>query len=587
MNKYTLILFFLGFTFKLFAQPANNNCAGAVDITSLFSSGCATVGAGANPAPHATLPFSSGGATGSGVGTACSGFFGTGDDMWYTWNATQTTLIWQYLNTGDDPGIAIYSGTCGSLTEIDCFSTSSSGVLSGWAIGDQLYIRIFDDFNFFGQSDVSFCLEVPGNSICDANPLTINPGYCDGTNLNGSITNATADGPSLSCWFDNSTENDFWYSVVVPTGITTLTFSTDFGGGSNTDTQLGVYTSSNNSCTGTLTEVACDDDAGTGFLSTTTIPDLAAAGISAGDILFIQVDGYLGTQGTFCLEVTGCGITITGAGKLDESCFEEEDGALSIGVNCVGCSSAADFRFSISPDPNSVSPQTSNLFSNLPPNTYTVTAFNVNNINCDASIIIPIDAADEIMLTASGNNTVCEGADIELTATFTLNGMSTSAVSWAWTGPSFTSSAEDPPPFAATLANSGTYTVVVTDNNNCTNSATVDITVDEMATVDLSSISAELCYKGGETIDLSSDYISGATNDGTWTTSGDGSFNDASNMHPAVTNYTPGTNDLSTSTITLTLTADPNNTCPEASDNITIQIKDVSCTDSNPFDGNN
>ena len=52
-------------------------------------------------------------------------------------------------------------------------------------------------------------------------------------------------------------------------------------------------------------------------------------------------------------------------------------------------------------------------------------------------------------------------------------------------------------------------------------------------------------------------------------TSGDGSFSDATILTPI---YTPGPNDILAGTVTLTLTANGNGSCPPASDNITIVI---------------
>ena len=133
------------------------------------------------------------------------------------------------------------------------------------------------------------------------------------------------------------------------------------------------------------------------------------------------------------------------------------------------------------------------------------------------------------------------------------------------------------------------YTITPISAGNCLGDPfTVTVTVDPMVDVDLSAVATDLCYKAAtDLIDLSGDYISGSTNIGTWTTNGDGTFNDASNMHPAVTAYTTGTSDRSKATVTLTLTAPSGNTCPADSDNITITIRDVTCTNNSFFSGDN
>ena len=55
----------------------------------------------------------------------------------------------------------------------------------------------------------------------------------------------------------------------------------------------------------------------------------------------------------------------------------------------------------------------------------------------------------------------------------------------------------------------------------------------------------------------------------TWTTSGDGTFSDATIANPV---YTPGVNDLANMTVVLTLTATGNNPCADVSDDMTLTI---------------
>lgn len=128
---------------------------------------------------------------------------------------------------------------------------------------------------------------------CTATSISTNTGCNTGDN-----TGATADGYTGSCWL-SAESNSVWFEVVAIND--TLTFSTDYAGTGLTDTQLAIYSSSDNTCTGTLTEVGCDEDGGTscGLCSVTTLTSL-----TVGDTYFIQIDGY-GTQvGDFCISVT-------------------------------------------------------------------------------------------------------------------------------------------------------------------------------------------------------------------------------------------------------------------------------------------
>ena len=71
--------------------------------------------------------------------------------------------------------------------------------------------------------------------------------------------------------------------------------------------------------------------------------------------------------------------------------------------------------------------------------------------------------------TAGSNSPVCEGTYLNLTAS--------GGTLYSWTGPGFTSSVREPIISGVTLSNSGDYTVLVTDGNGCSASATTAVTV--------------------------------------------------------------------------------------------------------------
>lgn len=127
--------------------PANDTMAGAIPITP------SPEGTGCNAAGF-TLNFSTDGTTDSGMDGTCN-TTSTGLDQFFTWTATTAGLLWNDAAPGN-PGIVIRD-TSGN--EIACAGTFASDdiILTGWNVGDDLIIQIYD----FGTtvSDVAFCLE--------------------------------------------------------------------------------------------------------------------------------------------------------------------------------------------------------------------------------------------------------------------------------------------------------------------------------------------------------------------------------------------------------------------------------------------
>ncbi|MCB9283533.1 MAG: HYR domain-containing protein [Lewinellaceae bacterium] len=80
-----------------------------------------------------------------------------------------------------------------------------------------------------------------------------------------------------------------------------------------------------------------------------------------------------------------CDISITSVTPTDEVCPNANDGTITVVAVCNSCGSSSDIRYSISPDPNSVSPQAGNVFSNLPDGVYAITVEDVNDGTCTAA----------------------------------------------------------------------------------------------------------------------------------------------------------------------------------------------------------
>jgi len=186
--------------------PANDDISGAIPIT---------------PSPEGTSCNSSNytfqawtansGVTDSGLDGTCDSTY-TGLDVFYSWTATSIGLVWN--DGAGNPGIIIRDAATGN--EITCEGTYASDdtVLSGWNIGDNLIIQIYDFST--ADVDVSFCL---------AEKNTFNPTF----------TNST----SIDC-----ANNQFSIDVNVTDfgGATSVTVSDDQGSATQQLTALGTVT---------------------------------------------------------------------------------------------------------------------------------------------------------------------------------------------------------------------------------------------------------------------------------------------------------------------------------------------------------
>ena len=99
-----------------------------------------------------------------------------------------------------------------------------------------------------------------------------------------------------------------------------------------------------------------------------------------------------------------------------------------------------------------------------------VTVTNGNGCSCSNSVTVDVKALPKAV--ASSNSPVCEGGDIQLTGS--PSGMKT----YLWSGPNgFSSNEQNPKISGATLAAAEIYTLAVTSNEGCANTATTNVVV--------------------------------------------------------------------------------------------------------------
>ncbi|MBL7771777.1 MAG: gliding motility-associated C-terminal domain-containing protein, partial [Chitinophagaceae bacterium] len=136
--------------------------------------------------------------------------------------------------------------------------------------------------------------------------------------------------------------------------------------------------------------------------------------------------------------------------------------------------------------------QAANLFNNTVAGTYTLTVKDGNN--CTVSTTLTVTQPTTLTASASSTAILCNGGSAVITAT---DGGGVSPYQYSLNGGSYQS--------ASTFSgmNAGTYTIIVKDANNCTQSTTLFITQPPVLTLSAAS-SAILCYGGNSTITLTS-----------------------------------------------------------------------------------
>lgn len=189
--------------------------------------------------------------------------------------------------------------------------------------------------------------------------------------------------------------------------------------------------------------------------------------------------------------------------------------------------------------------------------------------------ILPPATAD-----AGVDQTICSGATVTLAGSF---GGSAGSASWSTAGDgtfddASSMSAVYTPGAADLLA--GMISLTLTTNDPAgpclAASDVVVITIDGGATVDAGA-DQTICSDGTATLAGS---FGGDASAATWTTAGDGSFDDATALNAI---YTPGAMDITNGTVILTLTTDdPAGPCAAASDDVTITIQPEATVDAGP-----
>ncbi|WP_027878757.1 T9SS type A sorting domain-containing protein [Mesoflavibacter zeaxanthinifaciens] len=263
-------------------------------------------------------------------------------DMFFSWTATSDALIWN--DGGSNPGVAVYD-TSGN--QIDCLGTyaATNAQLSGWSIGDDLIIQVYD-FGTTGANPVSFCLaeftlpDPPANDECgDAIALTVNEDLSCGEITSATVLGATDSGLTNSTC--SGTENDdVWFTFVATAESHQVSISNVVG--SYSDMYHVVYDGSAG-CGSLGAALTCSDS------NTST-----TSGLTPGNTYYVQVYTYASnsydTTFDICIGTPppppandDCSGAIVITESADDSCSNAVSGTTSSATNTADYSSCSTF----------------------------------------------------------------------------------------------------------------------------------------------------------------------------------------------------------------------------------------------------
>lgn len=168
------------------AAPSNDDCSGAISLTPTTSCTYTT--------------YTNLNATDSGVADpGCANY--TDEDVWFSVLVPATGELTIDTNDIDftDSGIAVYSGTCGSLTLIECDDDGSANAnmslisRTDFTPGSTIYIRVWE-YNGGSVGDFGICVTTPTPCVAPTGqPTGLNLTNITSSSIDGSFTATTAD----------------------------------------------------------------------------------------------------------------------------------------------------------------------------------------------------------------------------------------------------------------------------------------------------------------------------------------------------------------------------------------------------------
>lgn len=254
---------------------------------------------------------------------------GNYDDAFGWFTATETTTLIHYDPDGNQRAILhVFTGTCGSLTQVGCVDAGANGnnatITLSTVVGTNYLIRV-QLRNANTEMNGTICVSRPlvNNECSGATELFVAPScfmeYFTNISATGSSTT-----PAPAC--GGSTASDVWFKFVAPASGAVRIFSE---AGTLSDGVFQVYSGTCGALS--LVTGGCDNDGGTGVNDLMPYLDRRCTPLTGGQTYYIRFWGQAGATGTFGLCVYGpdafptpvqdCGggLTVCGSGAINNS----------------------------------------------------------------------------------------------------------------------------------------------------------------------------------------------------------------------------------------------------------------------------
>lgn len=468
--------------------PVNDECSGALDIVP--EDNCVD----GTSLLHGSLS----GATNSGLTANLPCFGNPDDDVWYSFIAINDSVNVS-ISQGDTIKLMgqLYSGTCGSLTALNCFEysidwsnpASTTTLVSGLIVGQRYFIRIYSWDGFYhggNQGDFILCLTNPlqhssmgacspsnqlPNDLCNnATPICNLDGYC-GVTDSTYLIDMTPQLDGIFCTGNNvpansSIDNNSWLKFMATDEMATFNIYVSncvHGAG----IQVEIYESPD--C---LTFIKHSNCFWSNLDGTVT-----AYGLIPGQIYYIMIDGIAGDVCHYLIR-TGYGVSTGINAGPDVSICNGQSTQLSANQGS---------SYIWTPATGLSNPNIANPIANPTVTTTYIVSSGVVNPFCPNS-------TDTVVVTVLGGNSAnaTSNSPVCLNGTIQLN-ESSGGTSYQWSGPGgFTSNISNPSRTNSTVGFAGWYKVTVTYAGGCSAVDSVNVVIGSGGTANITT-NSPLC----------------------------------------------------------------------------------------------